>query len=280
MERRVYTPDSNIRNPLLLFREVLQDMRKGQDLALRITIRDIKALYRQSLLGIMWAFILPLANTLVWVFLNGSGVVSMGETPIPYPIYVFSGTMIWAILMDGLKAPIEKTNQNKSIIAKVNFPRESIIMAGIYQSLFDGLIKTLILAVVLAIMGYTSGTGIIMFPLALISLVLVGTTLGLMLTPIAMLYTDISKAIPLMMQFLMFTTPVIYAIPTEGIGAKLIGLNPLTPLVMTARDWLTGVAPQFLNEFLLVNLGVAILFIFMLVAYRLAMPILVERMNA
>jgi lipopolysaccharide transport system permease protein len=204
----------------------------------------------------------------------------MGETAIPYPIYTFAGTMIWAIFMDALKAPIEKTNQNKSIIAKVNFPREALIMAGIYQSLFDGLIKAIILVVVLGFMGYFGGVNLLLFPLAMLSLILVGTALGLVLTPIAMLYTDISKAIPLMMQFLMFTTPVIYAIPKEGLGATLVRNNPLTPLIMTARDWLTGVEPEFVSEFLLVNLGIAVLLVVMLLVYRLSMPILVERMNA
>jgi len=260
--------------------DLFRDIRKGNDLAKRLTIRDIKALYRQSFLGILWAFILPLANTLVWVFLNGSGIVSMGETDIPYPIYVFSGTMIWAIFMESMQAPIEKTTQNKSIIAKVNFPREALIVAGIYQGLFNAGVKAVILIAALGVMGYFGGWELLLFPLGVLSLVLGGTAIGLMLTPLGMLYTDISKAIPLVMQFLMYTTPVVYAIPEEGLTAEIIRNNPLTPLIMTTRDWLTGMTPAFVEGFIFVNAFILIFLVLMLVAYRLAMPILVERMNA
>jgi len=280
MERRVYTPHSNIRKPWVMVREMALDIRRGNDLAKRLTIRDIKALYRQSFLGILWAFILPLANTLVWIFLNNSGIVSMGETDIPYPIYVFSGTMIWAIFMESMQAPIEKTTQNKSILAKVNFPREALIVAGIYQGLFNAAVKSIILITALALMGYFGGWSLLLFPLGVLSLVLAGTAIGLMLTPLGILYTDISKAIPLVMQFLMFFTPVVYAIPKEGVSREIIQNNPVTPLIMTTRDWLTGMQPEFLNGFIWMNLIVLILLALVLVAYRLAMPILIERMNA
>jgi lipopolysaccharide transport system permease protein len=280
MERRVYTPDSNIRRPAVMIGDLFRDIRKGNDLAKRLTIRDIRALYRQSVLGILWAFILPLANTLVWVFLNGSGIVSMGETAIPYPIYVFSGTMIWAIFMESMQAPIEKTTQNKSIIAKVNFPREALIVAGIYQGLFNAGVKALILVVALALMGYFGGWQLLLFPLGVLALVLGGTAIGLLLTPLGMLYTDISKGIPLVMQFLMYTTPVVYAIPDEGLTADLIRYNPITPLIMTTRDWLTGMSTHFAEPFIFVSAFIVVFLVLMLVAYRLAMPILVERMNA
>lgn len=263
-----------------MIREMIADIRKGNDLAKRLTIRDIKALYRQSFLGILWAFILPLANTLVWVFLNSSGIVSMGETDIPYPIYVFSGTMIWAIFMESMQAPIEKTTQNKSILAKVNFPREALIVAGIYQGLFNAGVKAIILIVALAIMGYFGGWTLLLFPVGVISLVLAGTAIGLMLTPLGMLYTDISKAIPLVMQFLMYFTPVIYAVPKDGLSLAIVQANPVTPLIMTTRDWLTGMTPNFLEGFIWVNLIVIVLLVFVMIAYRLAMPILIERMNA
>jgi lipopolysaccharide transport system permease protein len=263
-----------------MIKEMIVDIRKGNDLAKRLTIRDIKALYRQSFLGILWAFILPLANTLVWVFLNNSGIVAMGETDIPYPIYVFSGTMIWAIFMESMQAPIEKTTQNKSILSKVNFPREALIVAGIYQGLFNAGIKSVILVVALAIMGYFGGWSLLLFPIGIISLVLGGTAIGLMLTPLGMLYTDISKAIPLVMQFLMYTTPVVYAVPKGGLSAQIVHHNPITPLIMTARDWLTGMTPDFIDGFIWMNLVIVVLLALVFVAYRLAMPILIERMNA
>lgn len=282
LEKRIYTSHSNLRRPWHMIRDILQDIRRGQDLAKRLTIRDIKALYRQSALGFLWAFIIPIANTVTWIFLNSTGIISLGEsTDLPYPVYVFTGTMIWAMFLESMQSPINMTSQNKSVIAKVNFPREAIIMAAIYQSLFNAGIKALILIVALVFMGYAGTYTLILFPLALLSLVLVGTTIGLLLTPIATLYTDISKGLPLIMQFLMYTTPVIYAIPKGGgIVARLINANPLTPLIMTARDWLTGSIGDYLPQFLIINAVNIVLLVIMAIGFRVALPILIERMNA
>ncbi len=281
MQKRVYTPQSYVQKPARMLREMLADIRRGQDLAKRLTIRDIKALYRQSFLGIIWAFIIPFANTLVWIFLNSSGIISLGQdTGLPYPVYVFTGTMIWAMFMESIQSPITKTADNKSTLAKVNFPREAIVLSAIYQSFFNAGIKAIILIAVLLVMGYAGGFSLLLFPLALVSLVLCGTTIGLLLTPISVLYSDISKGLPLVMQFLMYTTPVIFAIPKEGLTASVIRHNPLTPLIMTARQWLTGMDANFIPSFIAVNVVNIILLLFMLVAFRLALPILIERMNA
>lgn len=94
------------------------------------------------------------------------------------------------------------------------------------------------------------------------------------------LYTDIGKSFPLVMQFLMCLTPVVFAMPAGGWAATVFQLNPLTPLILTARDWLTGMTPAYLGYFLGVNLGTLVLLFAMWIVFRAAMPILIERMSA
>jgi len=100
----VYTPESALANPAQVLREMLRDLIASRELAWRLMVRDLSAQYRQTYLGFLWAIILPLANALVWIFLNRSGVLKMQDTGLPYPVYVFTGTMLWAILMDALNA--------------------------------------------------------------------------------------------------------------------------------------------------------------------------------
>ena len=120
---------------------------------------------------------------------------------------------------------------------------------------------------------------LLLFPIAFLSLVLAGTALGMLVTPVGLLYSDIGKVIPLVMQFLMYLTPVVFPMPEEGLASTLFKINPLTPLILTARDWLTGFSGSFLSGFLLVNLGLVILLFFVWIIYKLALPILIERMN-
>ncbi|MBW6513059.1 MAG: ABC transporter permease [Desulfuromonadaceae bacterium] len=276
----VYTPDSSLAKPSLMLREMWRDLLASRELAWRLAVRDISAQYRQAFLGILWAFILPLANTLAWIFLNSSGVVKIADTSLPYPVYVFTGTMLWAIFMDALNAPLQQAVAAKSMLAKLNFPREALIVSGIYQTLFNAAIKIALLLVALIVMGINPGWNLLLFPLGVVSLILVGTALGLFITPVGLLYSDVGKALPLLMQFLMYATPVVFAMPKEGFAATLFTFNPLTPLILTSRDWLTGFCPEYLGYFFLVNFAAVVLLLVVWVVYRLAMPILIERMSA
>jgi lipopolysaccharide transport system permease protein len=212
----VYTPGSAMREPSRLVADMFHDIWRGRGLAWRLAVRDISAQYRQTLLGLIWALILPLANTAVWIFLHGSGVVQVRETPLPYAVYVFTGTMLWAIFMEAMNAPLQQATAAKPMLAKINFPREALVMSGILQTLFNGGIKIALLLVFLLIFGIYPNWTLLLFPLAVASLILAGTAFGLFLTPIGLLYTDIGKGLPLVLQFLMYTTPVVFPMPTGG----------------------------------------------------------------
>jgi lipopolysaccharide transport system permease protein len=267
MKTIVYTPESALRNPARLLRAML-------------TERDIRAQYRQTALGLFWAFLLPLANTAVWLFIQGSGIVTLRETDLPYPVYVFTGTIFWAIFMDAVNAPLQQTTAATTMLAKINFPREALVVSGIYQALFNAAIKICVLLVALLLMGIVPGWGLLFFPLAVLSLIFVGTAIGLLITPVGMLYTDVGKGLPLLMQFLMYLCPVVLPMPKEGWAATLFEINPLTPLILTARDLLTGGMPEYLGAFIGVNIAMLVLLALMWVVYRAAMPILIERMSA
>lgn len=277
---QIFTNESQMRKPLALVKSMFSDLLKSRELAWRLAIRDISAQYRQTALGLVWAFILPLINTVTWIFLNGTGIVAVSETALPYPVYVFTGTMLWSIFVDAVNAPLKQATASKAMLAKINFPREALVLSGIYETLFNGGIKIVLLLVALNIFGIYPTWNILLFPLSILSLVLAGTALGLLLTPVGLLYTDIGKSIPLLMQFFMYVTPVVFAMPESGIAATLFKLNPVTSLILTARDWLTGFSPEFLTHYYLVNIFMFCLLLIVWLVFRVAIPILVERMNA
>lgn len=276
----IYTPESSLANPIKMIREMFYDLAAARELGWRLALRDISAQYRQAFLGFLWAFILPLANTLAWIFLNNAGVVKIADTVLPYPIYVFTGTMLWAIFMEALNSPLQQAIAAKPMLAKLNFPREALIISGLYQTLFNSSIKIVLLLCALVVVGINPGWNLLLFPVGVLSLVLVGTSFGLLVTPVGMLYTDVGRGVPLLMQFLMYVTPVVFPLPKTGWAATLFNFNPLTPVILTTRDWLTGFTPDQLGAFFFVNLAAIAVLLVVWVVYRLAMPILIERMSA
>jgi lipopolysaccharide transport system permease protein len=276
---RVYSPESSVTHPVLLVRDLWRDVLAGRELAWRLAVRDISAQYRQAALGLAWALILPLANTLIWLFLKSSGVVAVSDTPVTYAVWVFSGTMLWAVFMEAMNAPLQQANAAKGMLTKISFPREALVLSGILQALFNGAIKIVLLLIVLMILGVSPTWQLLLFPLAFVSLILAGTSFGLLLTPLGILYADIGKGLPLVLQFLMYLTPVVFPMPKDGWAATLFGLNPITPLIMTARDWLVGLPAEFLPMFVAVNAVILLLLLATGLVFRLAMPILIERMG-
>jgi lipopolysaccharide transport system permease protein len=277
---RIYTPESDLAHPARLWREMRHDLWAGRELAWRLAVRDISAQYRQSALGVVWALITPLSTTAVWLFLSTSKLVQVAETSIPYPVFVFTGTLLWSILIDSFNAPLGQVNGNRPLLAKINFPREALILTGIYQTLFNAAIKIGILLLVLPFLGVHAGLGALLIPVGVLALVLTGTALGLALTPLGVLYGDIGRGLPLITQALMYLSPVVFPLATAGWMEPLMRLNPLTPLILNSRAWFTGQPPQLLVEWALTVGGSAVLLLVVWMVYRLAMPILIERMSA
>ena len=243
-------------------------------------VRDIKAQYRQSYFGILWVFIAPLATALVWIILNSSGTIKLSDTGIPYPVYAFSGTLIWSIIVASINSPMQSTNASRGILTKINFPKEALIISGIYKLLFNSAVKVLILLIFVVVYGVGFHWTLVLLPVALFVAILFGTVMGLLITPLGLLYKDIGKLITFGMQFLMYATPVVYAIPKEGIMKTVMTWNPITPIVLTTRDLIVGFHPEYINYFIIVTLICLPLLAIGLVFYRIAIPVIVERISA
>lgn len=276
---RTYTPEPPLRDPVRFVMGMFADVPLASALAWRLAVRDVSAQYRQAALGLLWVLILPVSNALIWLFLRHAGLISIGDPGMSYAAYVLTGTILWAILTDAVNAPLQQTAAARSMLVKIDFPREALVLSGIYQSLFNGVIRIAVVLVALAFMGVHAGWSVLYAVGALLSLIVAGTAVGLCLTPLGLLYTDIGKGLPLLMQLLMYLAPVLYPAPRDGAAAVVLGWNPFTPLILTGRAWLTGAETGLLPQFLCVNLGFLLLLIFVVIVYRLAMPRLIERMG-
>tara|TARA_R110002012_G_scaffold220618_1_gene392250 strand:+ start:1425 stop:2282 length:858 start_codon:yes stop_codon:yes gene_type:complete len=276
---KVYQKQHQIKLRRLLG-DTLQDLVGSHFLALQLAKRDISAQYRQSYLGILWLFITPLATAGVWIFLHASGTITLTDTGIPYPVYAFSGTLVWSIITEAINAPTAATNAARGIISKINFPKEALILSAIYKLCFNSLVKLIILFVFIIAFGVGLHWSLLWFPLALMVAVLVGTTIGLLTTPIGLLYSDISRLITMGLSLVMYATPVVYVIPDKGLMKALMEWNPFTPLVSTIRSTLTGNTYEFLNYFLVLVVVASVLFLVALMIYRVSIPIIVERLSA
>ena len=137
----VYTPESPLRQPARFVREMIADLLASRELARRLFIRDLSAQYRNSVLGYVWVFVPPLVASLPFIYLNSAGVLRMGDTPIPYAAYATVGTIIWQTFVDALNSPLRTVNAARSMLTRINFPREAILLSGLMQVGFSFLVR-------------------------------------------------------------------------------------------------------------------------------------------
>jgi lipopolysaccharide transport system permease protein len=279
LETKIYQNQNNTKIGKL-FKESISDIYRSRFLARQLAVRDIKAQYRQSYLGIIWAFVTPLTTAFVWMFLNGTGTIKLTDTGVPYPVYAFTGTLLWSIIVDSIKSPMGSTNAARGILSKINFPKEALIISGVYKLLFNSSIKIILVVVFVFFYGVGFNTSLLLFPLSILGAILFGTTIGLFITPLGMLYKDISRILTIGLSLLMYVTPVVYAIPKEGIMKTIMEWNPFTPLILTTRDFVIGAEPVYLSFFIGVILVCIPLFFIGLLFYRISIPIIVERMSS
>ncbi|MDR5589696.1 ABC transporter permease [Christiangramia sp. SM2212] len=276
LETRIYQKESNKRIGKH-FGESLKDIWNSRFLSRQLAERDIKAQYRQSYLGIIWAFITPLATAAVWIILNLTGTVNVTDTGVPYPVFAFTGTLIWSILTESINSPTQATNSAKGLLTKINFPKEALIISGIYKLLFNSFIKIFLLVAMVFLFGLGFHWTLLLLPVSILGAVLFGTTVGLFLTPVSMLYRDVGKIVSFGISFLMYITPVVYPVPSSGLMKTVMELNPLTPIILTARDLVTGMSPNHLYYFIGIILICIPAFVLAMVFYRISIPIIVER---
>ncbi len=279
MEERVYQRKEGF-HFFALFKESVRSIYTSRFLAKQLAVRDIKAKYRKSYFGMLWDFLGPLSTAFIWIFLNSSGTVKLSDTGIPYPIYAFTGTLLWSMITESINLPTMSTLSAQSILTKVNFPKEALVVSGIYKLLFNSSFKVLLLIIFIIAYGVAIDWTLILFPFVMFAAILFGITIGLFLTPISMLYTDVKKIVSFILRILMYATPVVFAVPSEGVLKYLMEINPITFILTVARDVLVGGEFIYLQSFF-ITLCIAIpLFFIGMVFYRVSIPIIVERLQA
>ena len=276
----VYTPESALRRPAVLVREMLRDLKASRELAWRLFLRDLRAQYRQSMLGYLWILGPPLVSMLLFVFLQSQNILNVAATDMPYPVFVLTGMILWEAFASAVSAPLSMVTASLSMLSKLNFPREALMLAAFYHVAFMLSVKLVLLVAVFAWFGVAPAWTAILAPAGLLALVALGFTFGLLLVPLGALYQDVGRGLAMLLGAWMLATPVIYPPPSHWPATLVNTLNPVSPLLTTTREFLSTGQPTQLASFAVVSALTAALFVCGWVLFRLAMPHLVARMNA
>ena len=230
------------------------------------TWRDIKVRYKQATLGILWAAMQPLSMMVLFTFIFSKGL-KVGSDGLPYPIFAFSGLMIWNIFSNGLLNAASSMVSNANIIKKIYFPRLIIPLSSILTAMFDFLFAfgAFIGLLIYYQLPFSFWKLLVFTPLSILLTVITTFGLGTLLASLNVKYRDFQYALPFMIQFLLFLNPVLYSSKSfDNSNVQwLMKLNPIAGAINLMRSifvdgnvqW-SVVALQFLVAIILLFLGV------------------------
>jgi lipopolysaccharide transport system permease protein len=171
-----------------------------------------------------------------FAILNAWRVVPMGKTTIPYVIYAAWGISVWQLFAGCLSACTTSLAAAGSLVSKINFSREAIVIAAVGQPIFDFLVRLLPVVAVFAWYGFKPSWSLILMPLVLIPVIFLAVGLGFILSIINLAIRDAGNALGSALMVGMFLTPVLYPPPVRWPFTLINVVNPLSPLLSATQD--------------------------------------------
>ncbi len=211
-----------------------------RDLLYFLVWRDVKVRYKQTVLGIGWIILQPLASTIIFSGLFGL-LLKVPTGDVPYPVFALSGLLPWNYFANALTKASTSLVQSASLITKVYFPRILMPLSAVLSGLVDVLMVFLSMLVVLLIYGIPPTWHIVFLPLLICLAIVTALGFGLWLAALNVRFRDVNYLIPFAIQIWLYVTPVIY--PTTLVPMALrpfMALNPMTSVVEGFRWALLG----------------------------------------
>ena len=277
---RIYQSNQRLGWGAHVWREMVTELVQSRELIWRLFLRDFTARYKQSVLGVLWALITPFMAVGTFVLLNRSGVLNIGEVDIPYPAYALLGLTVWQLFAGGLVACSNAIVAGGSMVVKINFPKETLVIAALGQTLVETLVRLALLVIVFAFYRLVPAWTAILFPLALVPLLLLTLGMGFLLALLNVLLKDVANMVTLTTTFLLFLTPVLYPTPRDGLFSIVAKHNPLAALVTGARDLVVTGYLTKPTEFAWASALSVTLFLLSWRVFHLAEMRMAERMGA
>lgn len=198
-----------------------------RDLLFFLTWRDVKVRYKQTAIGAGWALVQPLLAVIAFSLVFGElvGVPSHGA---PYPLFVMCALVPWTFVAAAVTQAADSLVEHEAMLTKVYFPRLALPAAAVLAFGIDLLVALVALFAALALYGELPPERVVALPAFAGMAVLTAVAVGLWLSAANVLYRDVRYALPFVVQFWLFVSPVVFASDlVPGDWRLLFALNPL-----------------------------------------------------
>jgi lipopolysaccharide transport system permease protein len=188
-----------------------------RELLFTLAGKDIRLRYKQTVLGVIWVVLQPLLAAGIFSFVFGK-VAKLDSGGVPYFAFSYAGLMFWNLFTSIVSRANASLVSNSNLVTKIYFPRLILPLSGIPSALLDFSVAAILMIIIMFSYGIKPHIGLLMLPLWLAILLMLATGIGIWSGALAAKYRDINYILPVMIQLLLYASPIAYAstsVPTE-----------------------------------------------------------------
>ncbi len=220
---------------------MIREVIRYRDLLYMMVWRDIRIKYKQSMLGVLWAILMPamivLAGVAVKVVLSKVSGKPLGAQDLAN---VSVRAVPWAFFIASIRFGTNCLVGNANLVAKIYFPKVIFPLSAILSQFVDFVIACGVLAIIMVFLGLHWSWGLAWIPLLIAMLVVLATGLAIFLSAASLFFRDVKYLVEMILTFAVFFTPVFFDVAMFGEWKNLLLLNPVAPILEGISAAVTG----------------------------------------
>ncbi len=219
-------------------------MKEYKDLFYFLVWRDVKVLYKQTVLGFSWAILRPVFSMIIFSVVFGR-LAKMPSDGVPYPIFAYTALVPWTYFATAMTKSTQSLVANANMLTKIYFPRLVIPMTPVMAGLVDFVIALSLLGLLMIGYGILPNINILFLPYLVLLMILTASGIGMWLSAMAIQYRDVGQVIQFFTQLLMYAAPVVWPVSLIPGKYRLIyGFYPMAGVIEGFRSSLIGTNPM------------------------------------
>jgi lipopolysaccharide transport system permease protein len=213
-------------------REEIKELYSYRELLFMLAYRDIKVRYKQSIMGFLWAILMPILIVMSGIVVRYAYALAAHVPLNPGDIAgVAVKSVPWAFVVSGIRFACYSLTSNSNLVVKIYFPKEICPMAAVLACLFDFFVASGAILVFLIILKIGWSIYALWAPILLVLLVLLVSGIGMIVSACSLFFRDVKYIVEVFLTFGIFFTPVFYDVRMFGDKGKWLMLNPFAPLL-------------------------------------------------
>lgn len=222
-----------------------KELAEYRDLFYFLVLRDIKILYAQTILGFLWAILVPLIQIVIFTIIFGK-VAKISTEGIPYILYSSVAIIPWTYMSQAMSESSMSLVSGQGMLGKIYFPRVMFPLIPVLAKLVDFSISLIILFAVLAYYHVIPTWNLFFLPLFFLQMISIPAAIGMWLSALAIRFRDVKFAMQFGIRMLLYSAPIVYSASSIPEKYRLLySLNPIVGVIEGFRSCLLGTPMQW-----------------------------------